>query len=333
MLNPQHRDRLRFMAGFPPGVPAPGAPCERSYISIDRTPIRHRAYKRCEQSIASMHLRSVEEGIGGCGLLVGPSGVGKTLLQKSYQAECELGRDDPDSMPIIRAVIPSKPTVKSVVTEMLHAANHPCYAAKESESLKTIRLMELLRDLGTEVVFLDEMTNVPDQAAVNVEHELTDWLKNFIDEFGRLVVLVGLDRIANLLRRNNQLRRRISGKLVMTPLSRGTAENWTEFRDIMRELHSRTPIQAIRFDEQILARRFYFASAGLMDYLVRMVNFAATLASLNDESINVSFLAEAFVQVVWPDCPSGLNPFLMRDPDELRLLTEPGEPFADWGLQ
>lgn len=255
------------------------------------------------------------------------------MLQKCYEASYRPEPAELDFMPILRAVIPSKPTVKSVVTELLHAANHPAYAIKESEALKTIRLMALMKEQGTEVVMLDEMNNVHDQANDNVEHELTDWLKNFIDSSGCLVVLCGLPRIDRLLRRNNQLRRRISRKTVMSELCMGPEENWREFREVLRELHTRTPIQAVRFDEQIIARRFYIASAGLMDYLIRIVNAAVQIACKNGGSIDVAVLAEAFVEQVWPDCPAGLNPFLIRDPDELRMLTEAGEPYADWGLQ
>lgn len=332
-MNQSHRDTLRSMAGVPLRATVPGDSCDRSFISIDRAPIRHRSYRHCEQAIASLHLRRNEEGVGGCALLVGPSGAGKSMLQKCYVASYCSEPVDSDFMPILRAVIPSKPTVKSVVTELLHAAKHPSYGIKESEALKTIRLMAIMKEQGTEVVMLDEMNNVHDQANDNVEHELTDWLKNFIDSSGCLVVLCGLPRIDRLLRRNNQLRRRISGKTVMSELRMDPEENWREFREVVRELHTRTPIQSVRFDEQIVARRLYIASAGLMDYLTRIVNVAVQIARRNGGPIDVPVLAEAFVEQVWPDCPTGLNPFLIRDPDELRMLTATGEPYADWGLQ
>lgn len=333
MLNSTLRRAIRSMSGMPPCVTAQGEECNRSVTSVDRAPIRHRSYRHCEQAVAALHLRKIEEGIGGCALLVGPSGAGKSLLQTQYEAWCSSDSIDLESVPILRAVIPSKPTVKSVVTELLHAANHPSYAIKESEALKTIRLMTLMKEQGTEVVILDEMNNVHDQANDNVEHELTDWLKNFIDSSGCLVVLCGLPRIDRLLRRNNQLRRRISGRTVMSELRMSPEENWREFREVLRELHRRTPVQAIRFDDQIVARRFYIASAGLMDYLIRIVNSAVQIAIRNGGPIDAPVLAAAFVDQVWPDCPAGLNPFLIRDPDELRMLTESGEPYADWGLQ
>ncbi len=337
MLNPSHRDSLRAMAALPPAIAASADVSDRSFVSIDRTPIRHRAYQHCEQVIAALHLRHIEEGTGGCVLLVGPSGAGKSLLQTSYQDKYTSALPDPELQVftpthVLRASVPSKPTVKSVVTELLHAAKHPSYAANESEALKTIRLLQHMKDHQTQVVFLDEMTNLHDQANQNVEYEMTDWLKNFGDSSGCVFVLAGLKRVDSLLRRNNQLRRRIQSKVVMSELSMSSPENWTEFRYVLRELHRRAPVKAVCFDEQILARRFYIASAGLMDYLFRIVDAAANVAFSSGKPIDVSTLASAFVEKVWFDCPDGLNPFLIRDPDELRMLTEPGEPFADWDL-
>ena len=332
MPNPLRHAMLRSLAGASPS-PAPSGNVDSPSSSfIDSTPIRHRAYDQCERTIAALHRRRVETGIGGCASFVGPSGSGKTMLQKRHVAACNPQADNRDTMRVLRAVVPSKPTVKNVVTELLHASGHPSYVANESESLKTIRLLSLMKDRGTEVVMLDEMTNVHDQANDNVEHELTDWLKNFIDSTRCLVVLCGLPRIDRLLRRNNQLRRRISRRTEMLALNMKSEENWTEVRDVLRELHRRTTARAIPFDGQILARRFYFASAGLMDYLVRIATSAADIARAGDTTIDVNVLAEAFVEQVWPDCPEEINPFLVANPDELRMLDADGEPFAGWGL-
>lgn len=122
--------------------------------------------------------------------------------------------------------------------------------------------------------------------------------------------------------------RRYSRRCVLRPFSANTEESWLEFRSVLRELHRRCPIKATAFHDPDIARRFLFATEGLVDYVVRLINGGISLAQLAQRDLDRDILAKAFVEQIWHRAPDDLNPFIAEG--DLRSLRERGEPFASW---
>ena len=75
-----------------------------------------------------------------------------------------------------------------------------------------------------------------------------------------------------------------------------------------------------------MAKRFYFATYGLIDYIGKIVDGAVLLALLeNSPTIKEKHYADAFKEEVWRDVPEKLNPFSSNS--KLRPLVKVGEPF------
>lgn len=78
-----------------------------------------------------------------------------------------------------------------------------------------------------------------------------------------------------------------------------------------------------------MARRFYYASCGLIDYVVKVIDDAVSRGGSGaGGAVTQEDLAQAFVRSVWREAPASLNPFV--EGASLRMLKGPGEPFDIW---
>ena len=300
------------------------------FLKLDQTPIKHRSYEAVRRSMAVLHLRHLE-GHGGEGLFVtGQSGSGKSFLVKTYAGMFPATDDHTGRrMPVLAAEAPSRPTVATMAAQLLKAIGVPSRRRGSKEWDETDRLLDLIGELGVEIIILDEVNNFHDHAGQSVLSEFTDWVKYLRNRTDLPIVLVGLPRSTSIILRNMQLRRRFSGGVTLAPFTRDCKASWLEFRAVLKTLHRRTPLEAVQYSDQLLARRFYYASAGLIDYLYKIINKAIEIAHPAGATITVDTLAAAFVAGVWKGCPVEINPFLTA-PENLRLLLQPKEPFDDW---
>jgi len=330
-MDDNKRESLADWAGIRPLDAEDLGGHQRSYIqSLSREPIQHSSYKAVLKRVAGLHLRSLEGHLGGGILVTGQSGSGKSFFQESY-SKAFLVPEDPTRqlVPVLLAEVPPRPTVASVVAELLGKLGVPPAPKGTTEDKETKRLLHFTKKLGTEIVFLDEINNFHDHAGPKVLSEFTDWLKAFHDKSRLPLVLFGLPRSRSIILKNMQLRRRFVGHVSLSPLKKAPKGSWFEFRSVLRELHSRTPIPAVKYWDQLLARRFYFASAGLMDYLIKIVEGAIEIGHAKRSTVSEDTLARAFSTKVWIGCPDDMNPFT-TEKRNLRLLTRHGEPFDDW---
>ena len=121
---------------------------------------------------------------------------------------------------VIKVIVPSKPTVKGLASEILHALGDPL-AYKGTENDMTRRILNLLKVCQTRLLFLDEFQHLVDKSTkYNVVHHVSDWLKNLLSSSKIVTVLVGLPYGQAVLRQNEQLRGRFTNtKHYLTYLS------------------------------------------------------------------------------------------------------------------
>ncbi len=94
-------------------------------------------------------------------LLVGPSGVGKSLMHSARLSKSAPPCSESPDRSILYAAIPSKSTAKTIVIALLRAANDPRCAAREPAAQKSDRLVKLMGEQGTKLAFLDAMSHTP----------------------------------------------------------------------------------------------------------------------------------------------------------------------------
>ncbi len=180
-----------------------------------------------------------------------------------------------------------------------------------------------------ELIIVDEFQHFFDSRLITQARKVTDWLKNLFNIAGIPVVLVGLPRSVMVIRMNPQLKRRFSSPFYLRPFGFEVDKEQKEFRGVLKIIHGKLPLSCPELHEANLARRFYFASCGLFDYIAKIVDRAVlTAGEQNQTTLTLKHFANAYQEEVWRDVPERLNPF--TEEAVLRPLTKNGEPFEVW---
>lgn len=290
-------------------------------------PLHHRRFKAAMFPIAELHLRRRIHGTGGGLLLTGPSGAGKSTIVRSYCSEFpRQHKADHTYIPVLLVSVPPSPTARSLAGAILEALGRKkVYRATAPE--KTTLIYELFAKCGVEMIILDEFHHLFYTPTVTAFRDVTDWLKNFLEDTKVGLVGCGLPTAEHVVNSNEQLARRFSERIRISPFSLEDEEDFQEFRGILKAFGSALPLSAeTPLYEANLARRFHVASYGLLDYVVKILEgsvSAATMAGI--EQLGLETFAAGFRNRVWRDVPDRLNPFHFDSP--LRAMDRSGEVF------
>lgn len=290
-------------------------------------PLPHRRFREAMFRLAELHKRRQMHGVGGGLLLTGPSGAGKSTIVRAYQAAYprvhEVGRT---LIPVLLVSVPSAPTSRSLAGAILEALGRK-NSHRGTAPEKTTWLHELFTRCGVEMLLLDEFQHLFYAQTVSAFRDATDWLKNFLEDMQIGMVACGLPAAEMVVNSNEQLARRFSERIRVAPFSFEEADDFQEFRGILKAVGALLPLPVeTPLHETNLARRLHVASYGLLDYVIKILEGAVSAAtSAGLETIDLPALAAGFRNRVWRDVPERLNPFHPESP--LRQLDRPGEVF------
>jgi Bacterial TniB protein len=168
-----------------------------------------------------------------CCPIVGESGSCKTTII-SYFASLHprVDRKTGVEVPVLIARVPARPSVKSFAETLLYQLGDPLWSRGNTVS-QSIRLRELLKQCHVRLLALDEFQHFVDVRRANIPNEVADWLKEQVEEAKLAIVVLGLERCLEVLRQNEQLRRRFGATL------RVGAFRWNTKED--HPLGARTP--------------------------------------------------------------------------------------------
>lgn len=308
---------------------APPLDASTTRFTVRRDVIMHGKFTRAVREIARIHRRGVEAGVAGGLLLVAQTGSGKTTALDYYERQfprrlCEgVWR-----IPVLRVNTPESPTVKSLAETILDAMGDVA-AWKGNATDKTRRIVHLFDRCEVELLALDEFQHFFDGKRVTESLRVSDWLKLLIETLKVPVVLAGLPRAMQVVNNNPQLRRRFAAPHYMEPFEIGTTDERKEFRGVLKALSAGLPNGSVDLSEPGLARRFFYATHGLIDYVVKLVDDAVSRGgSGSGGAVLMEDFEKAFVRSIWSSAPKMLNPF--HPTAHLRVLNRPGEPFDIW---
>lgn len=291
--------------------------------------IHYSGFDRIVSELARVHRRGVVAGAAESMQILGQTGCGKSTLLKWYCKQFPPYEVEGEKVvPVLYVETPEAPTVKSLAAEVLRAMGDS-FHNKGSADEKTERIIHLCRELKVELILLDEIQHFIDSGKKAELARLTDWLKRLINALERPVVLAGLPKSLLVTRSNPQLRRRFSAPLQLEPLGYETKAQQAEFRGVLQAFWKSMPAGSIDISQHETAQRMYYATAGLMDYIVKILDDAVSRGGSGSGGVVTIFdLAKSFRRAVWGGAPEGLNPFLSEA--TLRFLNRPGEPFEVW---
>lgn len=290
-------------------------------------PFAHQRYKGAIQAMEELHERRRHYGAGGGLLLTGPSGAGKSTMLRAYYSRFPRKHlSDRTRIPVLLVSVPSSPTTRSLAGGILEAMGQK-NAHRGTAPEKTFLLRDLFAKCGVEMLLIDEFQHLFYTPTLNGFRDVTDWLKNFLEDTKVGMVACGLPAAEAVVSSNEQLARRFSARIRITPFDFERREDALEFRGMLKALEAYLPLRCeTPLHDANMARRFHIASYGLLDYALRVLEEAAVIAARTGEkTIDLSSLEASFRNRVWRDVPERLNPF--HQESVLRPLDQPGEVF------
>lgn len=260
-------------------------------------------------------------------ICVGQSGTGKSTLKEKLKATYPvIHTTNKYVIPILVVDTPSVPTVKNIAEEVLIQLGDPRFN-RGSAIEKTNRILHYLECCEVKMVIFDELQHFIDQGKRRTPHEVSDWLKTVIDKAKVSTILMGLDRCEQLLSVNEQLRRRFGKRVDIHPFNINEKESRESFIGVIRILDERVglPLRMDLKNKEII-QSFYFATNGIIDYLVKLFigAYVQAIKTKQCELTTECFLA-AFTEQIWVEGIGKLNPF-HRD-FICERLEKPGMPF------
>lgn len=313
------------------GLPAEkveAADSSKSTFTLRHHVIQHPVFCQALREIARIHYRWREGGVPESLLLVGQSGSGKSTLLKYYsdQFPREQTREGV-RIPVLLVSTPENPTVKTLAEAILMSMGDPA-AAKGTAQQKTFRIIHYFERCQVNLLMLDEFQHFFDGRRTSETQRVSDWLKNLINTVQVPILLCGLPRSIHVVNMNSQLRRRFGSPFHLRPFQFSTDDEQTEFRGVLKSIEAIIGRPNTLRDAN-LARRFYYASSGLLDYVIKIIDDAISREDASgSDALALENLHSSFLRTIWSSAPEHLNPF--STVATLRHLREPGEPFELW---
>ena len=208
-------------------------------------------------------------------LLIGESGMGKTMLIRKFDRQTTPRFDDAagvQQLPVIVMLMPPQPTEAAFFTQLLKAMNAPSAGHFTHGFPSQEAAVRLLRQLGTRVVVIDELNSVlsgtPRQQRVFLQ--LLRFLSN---ELRMAFVGVGVPEARHALLSDSQLRSRFTD-IELPPWTLGE-----DLRDFVTRLTWSLPLrEPSPVDSPKLRRLLVDRTGGITLGICKVLERAATKA-------------------------------------------------------
>ncbi|WP_374580362.1 TniB family NTP-binding protein [Pseudoduganella sp.] len=262
-------------------------------------------------------------------LLLVPTGAGKTYIRDYIEKLWPADHSGEQSrIPVVAFRLPSTISKWAIAATLLQTIS-PSLSTCHTESELNKRIKVLLPQLRTRVIIIDNVHDIPARRKDGGIKEIGDLLRDLIDDCKRLVVLLGAPSAVSLVRLSPQLRRRTAKQIHLDYFRIDSPRQFKTFHEFLQRYANALPLAETSDISVDLAKRLYYATNGIMDYVYRVFSWAVDIA-VNDgrEYITQSDLANALQVHFGAALKDELNPLLPGG--VMRNLTQEGEPYEEW---
>jgi hypothetical protein len=161
-------------------------------------------------------------------------------------------------------------------------------------------------------------------------------LREQVEEAKLAVVVLGLRRCLEVLRQNEQLRRRFGATVHVGAFCWDVKEDRTAYRAFLCSVQEQLLEYSMpSLSDLEMAFRLHYSSYGLIGYTMKIIRGAARIARLHlRRQITLHTLSQSFVEHVWAECLGDPNPFtekleMDKAPHLARRSEMTGVPRAD----
>ncbi|MTI80836.1 MAG: hypothetical protein FH758_08130 [Firmicutes bacterium] len=222
------------------------------------------------------------------GLVVyGRSGVGKSLLCKTYLNNFPRYQSETDEafqtiVPVLRTTMPEAARAKSLVTEMLRKICDPFYMNGRNTITKTGRLLDNIKDCQVKLIILDEFQHVYERGSTRITQEVTDWVKDLLDESHIPILLTGLPTVESIIDSDEQLKTRFKNRYEISPFNYNTKEDQVAFLTFLEILDMKLPLpKKSNLSDPKIAYILFEASGGILRILMMQIIIPLTIQAID----------------------------------------------------
>ena len=296
--------------------------------------VPHAAFMEAQQQLELFYKYAERKEEAECLAILGESGTGKTSVLNIFANRHPRRRTaNGIECPILRAIVPSAPTVKSLAGVLLEAIGDQDHE-KGTENQRTSRLKKLMVETGTRMVIVDEFQHFIDRNKRKIMREVADWLKVLIDDTRTTLVVAGLPTCRLVIDENEQLARRFSAAIELPRFSWQIPFQRKQFVSILAsfncEIRQKYDVPDLNNEE--MSSYFYGASGGLVGYLVEILLQTLRTAEVTNRSvIHLADFAAAYKRAVWSKqwpigTPAPFDPKFRLDKTTLQIVGTVGKP-------
>lgn len=294
--------------------------------SVKKLVVKHPSYEEALNAIETAFRMRKMVGVCETIFCLGQSGTGKTTLKRQLRDKYPpIETEERVLRPFVCVDTPSKPTTINMAEVLLQELGDPNYYKGPTGYTKKARLIKMLQELEVKYVVIDEVQHFIDHGNRKAAREVSDWLKEVINQTKACFVLMGLERAEQIRIENEQFRRR-GLRVKLPPFSIAKKKDASVFACVIQQLDLQLGTdKRIELSPQML-KRFHFATNGIMDYLVKLL-IGSYIHCVQGNLLGISeeVLESAFTKCIWDDGIGKLNPFSEKF-CWLRL-DKPGMPF------
>ncbi len=213
---------------------------------------------------------------GDATLLMGESGVGKTVTAETVYDACKqvYVSDDPKHMPVVKCRLPSSTGTKSLLEVVLEAVKYPFITSATKETVLSRIVREAYAERGVRVLFIDEMQRAKHSDKRTRIQEVANAFTSLIDELGIAVVMVGTEDMQNFTQQFEPFRRRALKRVVLRPFDMDTSAGRQDVRNFVGTLaqHLPAPIDGALVQEEGLTflEKTTSGKVGVINELLRI---------------------------------------------------------------
>jgi hypothetical protein len=271
---------------------------------VESTLVPHTRFEDAKRGIKQCLAYSIGSSEPICLAILGESRTGKSRVLEEVHAEYPSSRDkDGAIVPILRVRVPAKPSVKGLVELLLEGAGDPKWWTG-TENVKTLRLVRLLRDARNQGLMLDDFQHFVDTNSERVYHDVTNWLKNFVESAKVALIVAGLESCSAVLLQNEQMSGRFLAPISLRRFNWDDERLRSQFIGILQSfttsLTQHFDVVELHGDE--MAFRVWCATGGLMGYLAKLLRQAVWDAlDAGRATITLEDLGAAYERAIWTE--------------------------------
>jgi hypothetical protein len=279
-----------------------------------------------------------------CLLITGEPGTGKTSLLERYvkgyprrivEKQTEDGLMKVCIVPVLYVICPTKATEKNLVEVMLTELGDP-EASKGNLTTQTLRFVHYAEVCEVEEILVDEFQHLWDRDGNVIRKNVANYVKEIIIRTKKPMIVAGMPSSSGIMDDNPQLNRRFR-RVSLDPLKweplpqKDGAKPISEFKAFLSFLDGALPFKRSNLSDEVMAYRFFEASGGIVDKVMRITRTAAALAIKYDlEILDSEVLVEAYEIELREECPDNKNPF-SSSPNVSKKQTTKGDSKKDSG--